>query len=118
MEDLTPCYRDPDIWVDFDPDLMTLASPDPQAFRPPEEASGPIKAPPVLVEQDTPPTQTPEAEPASEADPTDVVEPTAIRPFQVNVPDEDLVELRGASTRPDGPNGRRCRIRRRLCSSR
>ncbi len=49
---------------------------------------------------------------------TDVVEPTAIRPFQVNVPDEDLVELRGASTRPDGPNGRRCRIRRRLCSSR
>ncbi len=38
MGDLTPCYRDPDIWVDFDPSLMTLASPDPQAFRPPEEA--------------------------------------------------------------------------------
>jgi hypothetical protein len=38
MEDLLPCYRNPDIWVEFDPGLVTLASPDPQAFRPPEEA--------------------------------------------------------------------------------
>jgi hypothetical protein len=31
------CYTDPTVWDDFDPALMTLASPDPQAFRPPEE---------------------------------------------------------------------------------
>ncbi len=31
------CYADPGVWDDFDPALMTLCSPDPQAFRPPEE---------------------------------------------------------------------------------
>jgi hypothetical protein len=31
------CYTDPSVWDDFDPALMTLCSPDPQAFRPPEE---------------------------------------------------------------------------------
>jgi hypothetical protein len=31
------CYTDPTVWDNFDPDLMTLCSPDPQAFRPPEE---------------------------------------------------------------------------------
>jgi len=31
------CYTDPTVWENFDSDLMTLASPDPQAFRPPEE---------------------------------------------------------------------------------
>jgi hypothetical protein len=31
------CYTDPTVWDAFDSDLMTLASPDPQAFRPPEE---------------------------------------------------------------------------------
>jgi hypothetical protein len=31
------CYTDPTVWHDFDPALMTLCSPDPQAFRPPEE---------------------------------------------------------------------------------
>ncbi|MEP3330932.1 2-dehydropantoate 2-reductase N-terminal domain-containing protein [Sedimentitalea sp.] len=30
-------YQDPEIWNKFDPALMTLCSPDPQAFRPPEE---------------------------------------------------------------------------------
>ncbi len=38
--DCTPlggAYQDPDIWNKFDPALMTLCSPDPQAFRPPEE---------------------------------------------------------------------------------
>lgn len=28
------CYADPTVWDKFDPELMTLASPDPQAFRP------------------------------------------------------------------------------------
>jgi hypothetical protein len=32
-----PCYTDPAVWDGFDPNLMTLCSPDPQAFRPPEE---------------------------------------------------------------------------------
>src|SRR5262245_48244119 len=35
-----PCraaYTDPTVWDPFDPALMTLCSPDPQAFRPPEE---------------------------------------------------------------------------------
>ena len=31
------CYTDPSVWDNFDPKLMTLCSPDPQAFRPPEE---------------------------------------------------------------------------------
>src|SRR5215813_319401 len=30
-------YTDPTVWDAFDPKLMTLCSPDPQAFRPPEE---------------------------------------------------------------------------------
>jgi hypothetical protein len=30
-------YTDPSVWDSFDPKLMTLCSPDPQAFRPPEE---------------------------------------------------------------------------------
>ncbi len=30
-------YTDPTIWDRFDPSFMTLCSPDPQAFRPPEE---------------------------------------------------------------------------------
>ncbi len=31
------CYTDPTVWDGFDPKLLTLCSPDPQAFRPPEE---------------------------------------------------------------------------------
>ena len=34
---LRDCYTDPTVWDSFDPRLMTLCSPDPQAFRPPEE---------------------------------------------------------------------------------
>jgi hypothetical protein len=30
-------YAEPALWADFDPALMTLSSPDPQAFRPPDE---------------------------------------------------------------------------------
>ena len=36
---LEPCFAAPRVWDGFDPDLVTLCSPDPQAFRPPE--SGP-----------------------------------------------------------------------------
>ena len=38
--DLATCrasYTDPSVWDAFDPALLTLCSPDPQAFRPPEE---------------------------------------------------------------------------------
>jgi len=31
------CYADPGVWEGFDPQLVTLASPDPQAFRPPDQ---------------------------------------------------------------------------------
>ena len=31
------CYADATVWDAFDPKMMTLCSPDPQAFRPPEE---------------------------------------------------------------------------------
>ncbi len=31
------CYTDPTVWDSFDPKMMTLCSPDPQAFRPPKE---------------------------------------------------------------------------------
>src|SRR5690348_13932086 len=36
-EPLKSCYTDATVWQNFDPDFMTLCSPDPQAFRPPEE---------------------------------------------------------------------------------
>jgi hypothetical protein len=31
------CYAGPEVWDSFDPNSMTLCSPDPQAFRPPED---------------------------------------------------------------------------------
>jgi hypothetical protein len=34
---LRSAYTDPTVWDSFDPKFMTLCSPDPQAFRPPEE---------------------------------------------------------------------------------
>jgi hypothetical protein len=34
---LKHCFSDHTVWDSFDPALMTLCSPDPQAFRPPEE---------------------------------------------------------------------------------
>jgi hypothetical protein len=37
-ESLADCYADAAVWEDFDPALITMASPDAQAFRPPEEA--------------------------------------------------------------------------------
>lgn len=36
-ETLAACYADPGVWEGFDPGLTTLASPDPQAFRPPDQ---------------------------------------------------------------------------------
>jgi hypothetical protein len=47
-EALKTAYTDPTVWQNFDPANMTLCSPDPQAFRPPEE--------PVNVLQVTLPT--------------------------------------------------------------
>jgi hypothetical protein len=37
VQALRSCYTDPSVWDSFDPAFMTLCSPDPQAFRPPEE---------------------------------------------------------------------------------
>lgn len=34
---LKQCFTDPEVWKDFEPGLVTLASPDPQAYRPPDE---------------------------------------------------------------------------------
>jgi len=34
---LEPAFTDPRVWDNFDPGLVTLCSPDPQAIRPPEE---------------------------------------------------------------------------------
>ncbi len=34
---LEVCYADPRVWEGFEPGLTTLASPDPQAFRPPDQ---------------------------------------------------------------------------------
>jgi hypothetical protein len=45
---LKPAYTDASVWDSFDPSLVTLCSPDPQAFRPPDE--------PVNVLQVTLPT--------------------------------------------------------------
>src|SRR5688572_16274313 len=37
IKGIRACYTQPEVWDGFDPQLMTLCSPDPQAFRPPEE---------------------------------------------------------------------------------
>jgi hypothetical protein len=37
LKELRSAYTDPTVWDSFDPAFMTLCSPDPQAFRPPEE---------------------------------------------------------------------------------
>jgi len=37
IDRLRECYTDPSVWDEFDPALVTLASPDPQAFRPPDQ---------------------------------------------------------------------------------
>src|SRR5688572_815721 len=37
LKDVRAAYTDASVWDSFDPALMTLCSPDPQAFRPPEE---------------------------------------------------------------------------------
>jgi hypothetical protein len=37
IEALEGCYADPAVWEGFDPELITLASPDPQAFRPADQ---------------------------------------------------------------------------------
>ncbi len=37
LKELRPAYTDASVWDSFDPACMTLCSPDPQAFRPPEE---------------------------------------------------------------------------------
>jgi hypothetical protein len=34
---LQACFTDPSVWNGFEPGLVTLASPDPQAFRPPDQ---------------------------------------------------------------------------------
>jgi hypothetical protein len=55
------CYTDPRVWDRFDPTLMTLCSPDAQAFRPPEEKANVLqvslptnfKAAPFASEQHT-----------------------------------------------------------------
>ena len=36
---LDMCYDDSSVWADFEPGLMSLCSPDPQAFRPPDEGT-------------------------------------------------------------------------------
>jgi hypothetical protein len=36
VTELAGCYADPGVWDGFDPQLTTLASPDPQAVRPPD----------------------------------------------------------------------------------
>ena len=36
---LDMCYDDASVWADFEPGLMSLCSPDPQAFRPPDEGT-------------------------------------------------------------------------------
>src|SRR5690349_20026106 len=37
LESLKAAYTDASVWASCDPKYMTLCSPDPQAFRPPEE---------------------------------------------------------------------------------
>ena len=43
VDALKGCYTDPTVWDSFDPALMTLCSPDPQAVRPPEEKTNVLR---------------------------------------------------------------------------
>jgi hypothetical protein len=43
VDGLTGCYTDPSVWDSFDPALITLCSPDPQAVRPPEEKTNVLR---------------------------------------------------------------------------
>jgi hypothetical protein len=43
VEKLKPCYTDPSVWDSFDPALITLCSPDPQAVRPPDEKTNVLR---------------------------------------------------------------------------
>ena len=60
-EGLEGCYADPAVWRDFEPGLISLASPDPQAFRPADEPKNVLqvglptnfKAAPFAAETDT-----------------------------------------------------------------
>ena len=36
-DELQACFTDPSVWNGFEPGLVSLASPDPQAFRPPDQ---------------------------------------------------------------------------------
>jgi hypothetical protein len=38
VDGVRDCYTDPSVWDGLDPALVTMCSPDPQAFRPPDEA--------------------------------------------------------------------------------
>lgn len=40
---LRPAYTDASVWDSFDPSTITLCSPDPQAFRPPEEKANVVQ---------------------------------------------------------------------------
>src|SRR6201990_3238431 len=40
---LKPAYTDPSVWDNFDPERVTLCSPDPQAIRPPDEKGNVLK---------------------------------------------------------------------------
>ena len=43
VEPLRRCYTEPAVWDSFDPALMTLCSPDPQAVRPPDEKTNVLR---------------------------------------------------------------------------
>ena len=43
VDSLKDCFADADLWISFDPGCFTLCSPDPQAFRPPEEGLNVLK---------------------------------------------------------------------------
>ena len=43
VDSLRGCYTDPTVWDSFDPALMTLCSPDPQAVRPPDEKTNVLR---------------------------------------------------------------------------
>ncbi len=57
LKAIESCYTDASVWNSFDPNFMTLCSPDPQAFRPPEE--------PISSRRAFPRTRTPRSSSAS-----------------------------------------------------
>jgi hypothetical protein len=98
-ESLEGCYTDPSVWNGFEPGLMTLASPDPQAFRPADQPKNvlqvglPTNFKAARFDKDAPTSLLRELETDIEAARTDAGEGPIEIPVKLKVHDSIFVPL-------------------------